>query len=350
MTPSSKVGIVRLLYLKNDNDIRERRQLQIINKAIKKRISLTWWLNSYIYYITDSAAATKKTLTRAQEMNIKLVTRMPDGYKLTKTFIDKWLHRWEDGKTIHVDKVKKNDVSSYHIFEDTCEYEGVPLKVAICYSYPLEQQKAHTIDRQIEREYQQVSEWIKKEQSKLLLSCEADALKRKEEFENSKTNKLIYYQVDYQVPPLQQRAPGRAPKDPTLQKYETKYKLMLTLKERDNIKDIQIEKVLKESTFMLVSNDVNLTAEEMLKQYKTQSSVEVKFQQFKSRHFVNSLFVKKVERVEALMYLYLIALQVCSIVEYVIRRGLKCEGDYIIGRGRTKQYSPTSYNKFKPFI
>lgn len=302
-----------------------------------------------IYYIADSAAATKKTIQAAQKLNIKLVTRMPDSYKVTKTLIDKWLPRWLEGKTIHVDKVKKGETSTYHIFEDSTVYEGVPIKVAICYSYPLEQQKSHTIERECERERARMTDWMSKEAKKLTFSCESDALKRQEEFKKSKSHQLIYHEVEYSISTHEQRAPGRAPKNPALQKYDTKYTLNLSLKEKENIKEVQLQRVLKESTFMLMSTDLNLTAEDILRQYKTQSSVEVKFQQFKSVHFVNSLFVKKIERVEALMYLYLIALQVCSIVEYVVRRGLKCEDDFIIGRGRTKQYRPTFRTIFERF-
>lgn len=89
---------------------------------------------------------------------------------------------------IHVDKVKKGETSTYHVFEDTTEYEGVPLKVAICYSYPLEQQKIHTIERECER--LKLTEWMNKEANKLTFSCEADALKRMEELKNSKTDLL----------------------------------------------------------------------------------------------------------------------------------------------------------------
>ncbi|MHC1685271.1 MAG: hypothetical protein AB6733_20420 [Clostridiaceae bacterium] len=94
-------------------------------------------------------------------------------------------------------------------------------------------------------------------------------------------------------------------------------------------------------TFVLASNDLSISAEELLKEYKTQSSVEKKFQQLKSPDFVNALFVKTPERVEALTYMILIGLMILSVMEHVVRRELKKENEIIIGPGKIKMTRPS---------
>lgn len=78
----------------------------------------------------------------------------------------------------------------------------------------------------------------------------------------------------------------------------------------------KVKKQFEEAcTFVLCSNSLALNAEEILKEYKTQSSVEKKFQQIKSPNFVNALYVDTPERVEALTYLILISMMILSVSE-----------------------------------
>jgi len=118
----------------------------------------------------------------------------------------------------------------------------------------------------------------------------------------------------------------------------TEYHLCITYK-RD---DFAIQEIIrKESTFILTSNDLTLSAEAMLLEYKTQSSVEKRFQQLKNPHFVNSLFLKTPERVEALTYLILLTMMILSIMERVVRQGLKNENETVITTGKKINPKPT---------
>lgn len=92
---------------------------------------------------------------------------------------------------------------------------------------------------------------------------------------------------------------------------------------------------------MLASNNLCVSSADILKEYKTQSSVEKKFQQLKSPEFINALFVKTPERVEALTYVILIGLMILSVMEHVVRRKLKKENEIIIGPGKIKMTRPS---------
>jgi len=104
----------------------------------------------------------------------------------------------------------------------------------------------------------------------------------------------------------------------------------------------KIKKNFEEAcTFILCSNDLTLKAEDLLREYKTQISVEKKFQQLKSPHFVNSLYLDTPERIEALTYLILISMMILSVAEHVVRREMKSEGEIIVGPGGIKMKQPS---------
>ena len=289
-----------------------------------------------IYYIADSAAATEDTFDALKTVGGKIITRRPDHYQLTKEKMGKHLGKWNDGKHLEV-MTAKSEPSEYHIFSDCGNYKGHELNIVVCYSYSLQK-----IEKAIKKEKENLEKVIVSKSKQMLFNCEADALSRKDSFVSKEVKTPVYHDIDFKIKPVTKRAPGKAPKDSSKQKYTTKYELKISFKEKSNILDIQQQKVSKECTFMLASNDLTLSAEKIVKQYKTQSSVEIKFQQLKSsKHFVNALFVKKTDCVESLMYLFLIALQVSSIIEHVVRNGLEKDEDFIRGRGNTKQYKPS---------
>ncbi len=76
-------------------------------------------------------------------------------------------------------------------------------------------------------------------------------------------------------------------------------------------------------------------------EYKTQSNVEKRFQQLKNPHFVNSIYLDKPERVEALSYLILLIIMMLSVMEQVVRKGLKEENETVVGTGKMIKKQPT---------
>lgn len=75
--------------------------------------------------------------------------------------------------------------------------------------------------------------------------------------------------------------------------------------------------------FPLLSTDSSLSAKEVLQSYKYQPVLEKRFSQFKSVHNAAPLFFKNIERVEANMFMFFVALIVQSLLEREIRRAMK---------------------------
>jgi len=104
------------------------------------------------------------------------------------------------------------------------------------------------------------------------------------------------------------------------------------------------ESIRRECSFILCSNDLLITGEELLREYKTQSDVEKRFKVLKSPKFMNSLFLKNPRRVEALIYILLISLMMMTVAEKIVRDKLKDNGDVLYGIENRKLKKPSLTN------
>jgi transposase len=77
--------------------------------------------------------------------------------------------------------------------------------------------------------------------------------------------------------------------------------------------------------FPLLSTDASLKAVEVLKAYKYQPRLEKRFSQFKSIHNAAPLLFKKIERIEANMFAFFIALALQALLEREIRANMNIE-------------------------
>ena len=70
----------------------------------------------------------------------------------------------------------------------------------------------------------------------------------------------------------------------------------------------------------LLCTDPTLTAKEALQAYKYQPRLEKRFQQFKHIHHGAPLLFKKLERIEATMFAFFIALMIQALIERTVRQ------------------------------
>jgi len=288
------------------------------------------------HYIADSALFTADNLKKAESRNIKLITRMPETTTLAKDCIKEALIHKSEMKIIEL-KTAQDKVVEYFISEKYCTYENTDLKCVICYSTTLEKIKKKTIERQVKKEEGAV-EKLSKSYAKRAFACEEDANKEILRLIKKDLKKIKYHTVNISTQIIEKRKRGRQPKD--LSKLENIYEHYLQISIK--IDEEKVQKQFEEAcTFVLCSNDLMLKSEDILKEYKTQIGVEKKFQQLKSPHFVNSLYLDTPERIEALTYLILISMMILSVAEYVVRREMKAEGAIIIGPGGIKMKQPS---------
>jgi len=78
--------------------------------------------------------------------------------------------------------------------------------------------------------------------------------------------------------------------------------------------------------FPLISNEVTMSAKELLLAYKQQPMIEKRFAQLKTDFVVAPLFLKEVSRIQALLCVYFLALLVESLLERELRKAMESEG------------------------
>jgi len=109
---------------------------------------------------------------------------------------------------------------------------------------------------------------------------------------------------------------------------KTKYKrniyTLYTLTWSRNLKALKEESKV-DGVFPLLSTDVTLEPKEVLKAYKFQPRLEKRFSQFKWIHNAAPLLFKKIQRVEANMFAFFIALMIQALIERDIRLKMKEE-------------------------
>lgn len=289
---------------------------------------------SSFYYIADSALFTEDNIKKANEKNIKFITRATETTNMAKDFVNKFLNERHLAKNLNFENAQGKKVK-YLVYDYETEYKGISVKLAACYSYNLEEIKKKTISKQVLKEGSEL-EKIKKQLIKRSFACEADSQKEIDQFLKTKGAKLKYHSVRFDIEVNEKRKVGR-PANQEMHKQHS-YTINLKFKTEDEKIKTAIESAC---IFILASNDLAISGEEMLNEYKTQSSVEKKFQQLKAPDFIDALFVKTPERVEALTYMILIGLMILSVMEYVVRRELKKDNLSIIGPGKIKMSRPS---------
>lgn len=104
--------------------------------------------------------------------------------------------------------------------------------------------------------------------------------------------------------------------------------------------------------FIIATNDLDdsITMDKMLSTYKEQQSVKKGFRFLKSPDFLtNSIFIKKPERIEALLMVMTSCLMVYASLEHQIRKKLKEKDLYFPDQKKKPYQNPTARWVFQCF-
>jgi len=94
--------------------------------------------------------------------------------------------------------------------------------------------------------------------------------------------------------------------------------------------------------FVLASNDLKITADDLLSFYKGQGAVEQGFRFLKDKSFrIAEIFLKKPSRIQALAMVMVLCLFVYSLTEYRLRKKLKETGESVLSQLKKPTQNPT---------
>jgi transposase len=157
--------------------------------------------------------------------------------------------------------------------------------------------------------------------------------------------------VEVRVEERPKYGPGRPSlKQPRVVK-ALRYGLQVTLHERAAV---IARKVQETGCFVLLTNvptagEMAHSAGEVLRAYKEQHGVEQNFAFLKDPVIVNSLFLKKPERIEALGLILLLALLLWRLVERTLRVPVETTGSTLPGWDKKETQKPTAFMMMTKF-
>ena len=121
---------------------------------------------------------------------------------------------------------------------------------------------------------------------------------------------------------FKQAHPGRPGKNTPYKKTDTS---IIVFRIEEHQKAIEAD-AAADGVFAMVTNMQKETPREILDIYKYQPNLEKRFEQFKSVLAVAPVFLKKPERVAALLFVYFLAVLVFALIERELRRGMANAG------------------------
>lgn len=283
----------------NSNDMDGFKQI------VKAHVGSLKAAHSSRYLVADAALYTQETLVDLQQMGQMFITRVPQTLKEAKALI-------KSAATLSFEPINEG----YKGVWCQSDYAGVPQKWLLVRSEQAQKRERHTLDKRMQKQAEQSRKSFKK-LCQLEFACETDAHQALEQWRD----KQVVCDVNASVHQVAVYAgAGRPAKDqaPERHYYVITGALFVPLAIR--------QAMLKElGLFIIATNHIDntLTMDKVLSTYKSQQAVEKGFRFLKSPDFLTSSFyLKKPERIEALLMVMTTCLMVYAALEHKIRAEL----------------------------
>jgi transposase len=302
---------------------------------------------AYIY-IADSALVTEDNLTALRDT--WFITRLPATYSECGRVIEEVVARnqWEEvGVLAQTQPTRHRPGTVYKVAEGSVTLYGKPYRAVVVHSSSQAQRRQQHLEREIQASVATL-EATAREAARQEYFCRADA-----EAAAAKLRALqsAYHRVEVAVKEHPKYGPGRpSAKQPRVIK-ALRYGLQVTLHERS---EVIARKRQETSCFVLLTNvptvgEMAHPARAVLQAYKEQHGIEQNYGFLKDPLIVNSLFLKKPERIEALGLVLLLALLLWRLVERTLRVHVETTGKSLPGWDKKATKKPTAFMMMTKF-
>ena len=298
-----QAGIPLMMRAADGNQIDAKAFATLVDEHID---SLKAMSNTSLTLIADAALFTQKGLEAIKEKQIHFISRVP--HKLKEAIA---LMHDECSNTLTL-------LDEYYSFTENAITYGEMEQKWILYKSALSAQKE---EKTLSKNLLHKSTDITKKAKKLMIQpffCEADALATLGVFESK--NPLLSLKNATLISKPKFTTKGRPKPNQEPAHYEYYWQFDITM-QRDTFKSQSEE---ESGYFILATNNLTLTPSELLHEYKSQQRVERGFRFLKSPEFLSdALFLKKPQRIEAMLMIMTLCLMVYAALEYKIRKELK---------------------------
>ena len=294
-------------------------------------------------YIADSAMVTEKNLNVIGD-DILFISRLPASYNECKRVIKESVEKddWEDlGVIAHSKSTVNRPAAYYKAHESEATLYGKKYRAVVIHSSAHDRRRQKRIERELKSERKTLEDQSSTA-CKLTYFCRADAEAAAERLQKADSE---YYNLSVEVEERPKYERGRPRKDSRRKVKEMQYGLSVTIKEDTDA----IATLRKEAGCFVMINNVPKDGESgydacsILKAYKDQHGIERNFGFLKDPLIVNSLFLKKPERIEVLGLILLTALLIWRLIERSMRQHVEETGEKLTGWDNKLTESPTSF-------
>tara|TARA_R110000772_G_scaffold228799_2_gene339512 strand:- start:15225 stop:16832 length:1608 start_codon:yes stop_codon:yes gene_type:complete len=278
------------------------------------------------YFIADAALYTAETIQSLNKQKQFFISRAPQKLKQVKQAIA--VQDTLDFKLLD---------NGYRGAWLTSDYGEVKQRWLLIESEQAKKREHHTLDKRMEKESNESAKSFKR-LSRQRFSCALDASKALKTWLKSHHELSISDSEIFEHDVFKQSGRPKLDQQPDSHEYQITGQLYWPLKKRE-------QRLQEKGMFMLATNDMNekLTMNRMLSLYKSQQSVEKGFRFLKSPDFLtSSLYLKKPERIEALLMVMTCCLMVYAALEHKIRRELKAQSVYFPNLKYKPSQNPTA--------
>ena len=273
------------------------------------------------YFISDSSLYTPESLAALNE-SCHFITRVPEVTLEAKAAIKKAA----DADKINID-------SNYSFVEYNSNYGDCAQRWFVIHSKEAAEKERKSLGRKLEKITNEEQK-LYKSLTRIKFDCYNDATIRLKEFMTSvkliDTSNCAVEKVKHKKK-ISYRITG-----------ETSFPIT---------SKAELEKYC--GLFILATNQLDPTrcdAADVLSEYKGQHKVERGFRFMKAPYFfTSSFYLKKPERITALLMIMTLCLLVYSALEYKLRLGLKLYGLYVLSQTKRKTQAPTAKWVFESF-
>ena len=279
---------------------------------------------NFRYLVADAALFTEPNLKDMAEKGILYITRAPNRLTEVRGLIS---------SVISNDMELIDDEYSGKLTD--FEYKGVKLKALCVYSQQARKRAEKSVEAKVNKEIAELEKKLDKHGHKAF-SCEPDALKATNEI-IKKFKFVKVKELNVTKEPVYRKGRRAADAEPV----GYNHFVQLTVERNE---EIIAEEKNEKAVFVIVTNDTenDWKAAELLKNYKSQQRVERGFRFLKDpQFFMDSFFLKKPERIEALLMIMVTSLFVYSATEYIIRKKLKKESKTLPNQVNKEVQNPT---------
>jgi len=298
-------------------------------------------------YIADSALVTEENLRLMGEETL-FISRLPATFGEHQHLIEHAVESqsWQDyGILAATEPTRNRPGVHYRGFETTVTLYGQTYRAIVVHSSAHDRRRQKRLDREVKAEH---ASWSKKlaQIEKTFYFCMADTRAAMVGLQKE-TLRFHDIQLTMEEKPLYAR--GRPKADGTRTVKQMRYAISATLRQKPEAVNTIREQA---GCFVLITNvpvqgppnsDIPYDGKKILQAYKDQNGIEHNFSFLKDPVVINSVFLKKPERIEAPGLILVISLLLWRLIELNMRSHLEKQQTTIPGWDNKPTQRPTTF-------